>query len=218
MLRLVMPARHHAAMRFRVIPADEGFFGLFTDAAANNHRAAELLRVLYTNYSERESIRERIRQAEHDGDEITHQVMRSLNTTFVTPFDREDIYSLASNLDDVLDHIDAAADYVVLHNPEEPLPELAKQSDVLVRAAFVAQEAMERLHTLRKLEQYWVEINRLENEGDRIFRRTIANLYSGDFKAMDVLKNKDIVDEIEAALDSMEDVANVIESIVLKHA
>jgi uncharacterized protein len=206
------------AMRFRVIPSDEGFFGLFVDAAANNLKASEFLRELFLNYSERESVRERIRQAEHEGDEITHQVMRRLNTTFVTPFDREDIYRLASYLDDVLDHIDAAADYVVLHNPDEPLPELAKQTDVLVRAAFVAHEALERLHTMRNLEQYWVEINRLENEGDRIFRKTIAHLYSGDFKAMDVLKNKDIVDEVEAALDSLEDVANVIESLVLKHA
>jgi hypothetical protein len=205
-------------VRFRVIPADEGFYDLFVQAARNNHRAAEFLRELFLNFPERERLRERIRQAEHEGDEITHQVMRRINTTFVTPFDREDIYRLASNLDDVLDHIDAASDFVVLHDIVDPLPEYAKQADVLVRAAATAHEALERLHTFKGLSDYWVEINRLENEGDNIYRRTVALLFSGDFKGLEVLKHRDVVEEIEAAIDSLEDVANVIESIVLKHA
>jgi uncharacterized protein len=205
-------------VRFKIVPADEGFYELFTNAARNNVRAAELVRDLFVNYADREAIRERIGQSEHDGDEITHQVIRRINTTFVTPFDREDIHRLASNLDDVLDHIDAAADYVILHNITEPLPEMAKQADVLVRAAATALEAIEKLRTMKGLETYWVEINRLENEGDRIFRRTVAHLFSGDYKAMDVLKHKDVIEELEEAIDSLESVANVIESIVLKHA
>ena len=205
-------------MRFKIIPATEGFFDLFVQAGRNNLRAAELLRDVFVDYPNRQNIRERIRGAEHEGDEITHQVMRRLNTTFVTPFEREDIYRLAARLDDVMDHIDAAADYIVLYDIEEPLPELAKQTDVLVRAATTAAEALERLHTFKGLEQYWVEINRLENEGDSILRRTVAHLYSGDFKAMEVLKQKDVTNEIEEAIDSLEDIANVIESIVLKHA
>lgn len=205
-------------MRFRLVPRDEGFYELFQRAARNNQKAAELIRELFTNYSERESIRERIRQVEHDGDEITHQTMRRINTTFVTPFDREDIYRLASNLDDVLDHIDAAADFVVLHNISEPLPELTKQADVLVRTTETANEAVSRLQSFKDLEQYWVEINRLENEGDQIYRRTVARLFSGEFRAMDAFKHKDVIEELEEAIDSLEDVANVIESIVLKHS
>jgi predicted phosphate transport protein (TIGR00153 family) len=205
-------------VRFRLVPRDEGFYELFQRAAQTNHKAAELMRDLLINYDDREAIRERILQVEHDGDEITHQTMRRINTTFVTPFDREDIYRLASNLDDVLDHIDAAADFIVLHNIAEPLPELAKQADVLLRTTEVANEAVSRLQGFKNLEQYWVEINRLENEGDQIYRRTVAHLFSGEFKAMDAFKHKDVIEELEEAIDSLEDVANVIESIVLKHS
>ena len=206
------------AVRFRLVPRDQGFYDLFTQAARQNHTAAELIRELFLNFDQRERLRERIRQVEHEGDETTHQIMRRINTTFVTPFDREDIYRLASNLDDVLDHIDAAADFVVLHNIIEPLPEFTKQADVLVRATETANLALERLRTFKGLEDYWVEINRLENEGDQIYRRTVAHLFSGDFKAMDAFKHKDVVEELEEAIDSLEDVANAIESIVLKHA
>jgi uncharacterized protein len=206
------------AVRLKIIPADEGFYDLFSAAAKNNVRAAELLRDLFLNFDDRESYRERIRSAEHEGDEVTHQIMRRINTTFVTPFDREDIYRLATHLDDVMDHIDAAADFVVLHGITEPLGESAKQADVLVRAAVTASEALDRLHNFKGLEEYWVEINRLENEGDQIYRKTVALLFSGEFKGLEVLKHRDVVEEIEAAIDSLEDVANAIESIVLKHA
>jgi uncharacterized protein Yka (UPF0111/DUF47 family) len=117
-----------------------------------------------------------------------------------------------------MDHIDGASDFVVLHDIAEPLPEFAKQADVLVRAAQTAQEALERLHGMKGLEPYWVEINRLENEGDQIYRKTVAHLFSGDFKGLEVIRYRDVVEEIEAAIDSLEDVANVLESIVLKHA
>ena len=206
------------AVRLKIIPSDEGFYDLFSAAAKNNLRAAELLRDLFLNFEDREGYRERIRQAEHEGDEVTHQIMRRINTTFVTPFDREDIYRLATHLDDVMDHIDAAADFVVLHGITEPLAEFPKQADVLVRAAGTAAEALDRLHNFKGLEEYWVEINRLENEGDRVYRKTVALLFSGDFKGLEVLKHRDVVEEIEAAIDSLEDVANAIESIVLKHA
>jgi predicted phosphate transport protein (TIGR00153 family) len=206
------------AVRFKIIPADEGFFDLFAAAAKNNHRSAKLLHDVFMNYEQRESIREQIRQAEHEGDEITHKTMRRINTTFVTPFDREDIYRLASDLDNVMDHIDAASDFLVLHDITEPLPQFVKQTDVLCRAAASAEEAVGKLHNLRGLDEYWVEINRLENEGDQIYRKTVAHLFSGDFKGLEVLRYRDVVEEIEAAIDSLEDVANVIESIALKHA
>jgi hypothetical protein len=205
-------------MPLRIIPREEGFYDLFVRAAETVKNAADLLQEQLTNFGQRETLHERIVQLEHDGDEITHQVMRLINTTFVTPFDREDIYRLASQLDDVLDAIEAVSDWMVLHNIEEPLPEMAKQADVLCRAATTTVEALSKLRGFRGLEPYWVEINRLENEGDRIYRRTVAHLFSGDYKAMDVLKHKELVDELEGAIDGLENVANTIESIVLKHA
>ena len=205
-------------MKLRVIPRSEGFYDLFERAAANLADTAGLLLKLLTDFHDPEAAHAEIRQREHEGDEITHQIMRALNTTFVTPFDREDIHRLASLIDDILDGIEAVADLLVLHQIEQPLPEMAQQAEVLVRACDQTYQAMARLRSFSGLDQYWVEINRLENEVDRIYRKTVARLFSGDFKAMDVLKWKDLVDQLEAAIDKCEDVANTLESIVLKHA
>jgi uncharacterized protein len=205
-------------MRFQIIPRDQGFYELFEKDAANVADAASLLAKLLADFHDPETAHAEIRQREHDGDEMTHQILRQLNTTFVTPFDREDIHRLASGLDDILDGIEAVADLFVLHHIAHPLPEMRQQADVLARATEQVQEAMGQLRSLRGLEPYWVEINRLENEGDRVYRKTMASLFSGDYKAMDVLKWKDVVDQLEGAIDGCEDVANTLESIVLKHA
>jgi predicted phosphate transport protein (TIGR00153 family) len=205
-------------MKLRVIPRSEDFYALFEREAANLADTAGLLLKLLTAYDDPESAHAEIRQREHDGDEITHQIIRALNTTFVTPFDREDIHRLASLLDDIVDGIEAVSDLLVLHQIEQPLPEMAQQAEVLTRATEQTYEAMSALRNFRGLDQYWVEINRLENEGDRIYRKTVARLFSGEYKAMDVLKWKDLVDQLEAAIDKAEDVANTLESIVLKHA
>jgi predicted phosphate transport protein (TIGR00153 family) len=205
-------------MRFQIIPRNEDFYDLFDKAAANLSEAAVLLLKLLTVYDDPEAAHAEILQREHEGDEITHQVMRALNTTFVTPFDREDIHRLASGIDDIVDGIEAVSDLLVLHHIEEPLPEMRQQADVLARAAEQVHLAMRGLRGFSGLEPSWVEINRLENEGDQVYRRTVARLFSGDYKAMDVLKGKDLVDQLEAAIDGCEDVANTLESIVLKHA
>jgi predicted phosphate transport protein (TIGR00153 family) len=205
-------------MRFKIIPRDEGFYELFGRAASNLTDAAHLLLKLLTDYRDPEAAHADIRQREHEGDEITHQVMRALDTTFVTPFDREDIHKLASGIDDVLDGIEAVSDLLVLHRIEYPLPEMRQQADILARSTEQTQRALSELQRFSGLEPYWVEINRLENEGDRVYRQTVARLFSGDYKAMDVLKWKDLVDQLEAAIDGCEDVANILESIVLKHA
>jgi predicted phosphate transport protein (TIGR00153 family) len=205
-------------MKLRVIPRSESFYDLFERAAGNLADTAALLLKLLTDYHDPEAAHAEIRQREHEGDEITHQIMRALNTTFVTPFDREDIHRLASLVDDILDGIEAVADLLVLHQIEQPLPEMRQQAEVLARAADQTYQAMTGLRSFTGLDQYWVEINRLENEGDRIYRRTVARLFSGEYKAMDVLKWKDLVDQLEAAIDKAEDVANTLESIVLKHA
>ncbi|MGH2737107.1 MAG: DUF47 domain-containing protein [Actinomycetota bacterium] len=203
-------------MRLRLIPREESFFDLFEEMAEKVAQGAGELLELLRDYSDLDRKAGRVVDIEHEGDEITHEVMRRLNTTFITPFDREDIHLLASSLDDVLDHIEAAAEYLQLHKIETPLPQMASLAETLADGARKTAEAMPRLRKMSNLEDYWVEINRLENEGDRFYRRTVAELFSGDYKAMDVLKFKDVIEEIEGAIDTLEDVANVIESIVLK--
>jgi predicted phosphate transport protein (TIGR00153 family) len=194
------------------------FFELFEAQADLVLEGGRSLKRLIEDFGAREEHARRVKQLEKDGDEITHRVMATLNTTFVTPFDRGDIYQLISKLDDVLDSMEAAADLLVLHRIEEPLPELRQQADVLVRITEVMAGAVRVLRTLQGQDRHLIEINRLENEGDRVYRKTVAHLYSGEFKAMDVLKWKDIVDEMELAIDTCEDIANSIESIALKHA
>lgn len=205
-------------MKLKILPRQESFYDLFEKAAANLSEGARLLAKLLTDFHDPESSHAEIRQREHEGDEITHQIIRALNTTFVTPFDREDIHRLASNVDDIMDAIEAVSDLLVLHRIEQVLPGMKQQSEVLSRAADEVQQAMAGLRGFTGLDEHWVEINRLENEGDRVYRKTVASLFSGEYKAMDVLKWKDLVDQLEAAIDGCEDVANTLESIVLKHA
>jgi uncharacterized protein len=207
-----------AKRRFWLIPRDESFFELFLKTAGLLVQGAELLQDLVSNFDDVTAKGRRLHDIEHEADEMTHEVMRRLNTTFVTPLDREDIHELASLLDDVMDHMDAAADLMVLHKIEKPLPEMLTQVDLLVMATAATRDALSMLPDFRSLSEYFVEVNRLENEGDRIYRRAIADLFGGDFKAMDVLKWKDIIDELEAAMDELEDVANALEGIALKQA
>ena len=203
-------------MRLRLIPREESFFDLFEEMAGKVQQGAEGLLDLLRDYRDVDIKAGRVVDIEHEGDEITHEMIRRLNTTFVTPFDREDIHRLASSLDDVLDHVEAAAEYLQLHKIDSPLPQMLALAEILQKAAATTAVAMPALRKMKGLEEYWVEINRLENDGDRAYRRTIAELFSGDYKAMDVLKYKDIIEEIEQAIDRLEDVANTIESIVMK--
>jgi predicted phosphate transport protein (TIGR00153 family) len=207
-------------VKLKISNRAEAFFQLFIESAENLRTAAELLQDLIVDYRDVELKAQRIADREHEGDEVTHAIIRRLNTTFVTPMDREDIYALATALDDVMDAIEAVADLFVLHRIEAPRPEMAAQIDVLVRAAIQTEQALGELEDMNrdKLEPYWIEINRLENEGDKLYRRAVADLFSGDHKAMDVLKWKEVIENLEEALDGLENVANIIESIVLKHA
>ena len=202
--------------RFRLIPRDEKFFDLFVALAGTVRDAALAYQELVTDFTDLTAKGDRLRDIEHAGDDLTHETMRRLNTVFITPFDHDDIYRLTSRLDDVIDHIEAAGDQVVLHKIERPLPEMKAQADVLVQAADVTLEAMRTLPRYDRLETFWHEINRLENEGDRIYRRVTADLFGGDHRAMDVMKWKAIIDEAEIALDTLEDVANLLEAIALK--
>ena len=205
-------------MRLRLVPQDGSFFDLFEQMAMKVQQGADALLDLLDNYTDLDRKAGRILDIEHEGDEITHEIIRRLNTTFVTPFDREDIHHLASNLDDVLDHIEAAAEYLQLYRIDKPLPQMVSIARILAEGAEKTAGSMPGLRKMSDLADYWVEINRLENESDRAYRRTIAELFSGDFKAMDVLKYKEIIEEIEHSVDRLEDVANTVESIYLKHS
>jgi uncharacterized protein len=205
-------------LRLRIVPAQGSFYELFEEMATKVQQGADGLVDLLKSFTDVDRKTGRLIDIEHEGDEITHEIIKRLNTTFVTPFDREDIHRLASSLDDVLDHIEAAAEYLQLHKIVEPLPQMITLAETLGEAATKTAESMPRLRKMKNLEEYWVEINRLENEGDRSYRRTIAELFSGEHNAMDVLKFKDIIEEIEHAIDRLEDVANTVETIFLKQS
>ncbi len=204
--------------RFQVIPREEGFFAMFERASENVADVAELLLKMVTVYDDPEASAGAIKQREHEGDETTHRIMRALATSFVTPFDREDIHDLAANLDDVIDAADAAADMFVLHRIPQPLPGMRQQADVLVRIADTVDEAIRQLRNPRSLDPILLEVHRLEDEGDRVYRKTTAALFSGEFEALDVLRLKAVVDQLETAIDKCESVANTLEAIALKHA
>ena len=207
-------------MRLRLTPRETGFYELLSRSAANLVNGTNLLaELLGATQAERAGIAERMRQAEHDGDEATHAIMRALNTTFVTPFDREDIYKLASNLDDVMDYMEAAVDLVSLYELTELPAELAQQVEVLQRAAELTAEAMPRLRSMENLDDYWIEVNRLENVGDKVYRRALAHLFnSGKYDAITVMKLKEVVDQLEGAADAFEHIANTVETIAVKES
>ena len=203
-------------LKFR--PVDNTFYDLFSEAAQHLVVGADLLAEMMGADGDREDIARRMRDAEHDADETTHSIIRRVNSTFVTPFDREDIYSLASGLDDVMDMMDEVVDLVLLYEVKELPAELSTQVDVIQRCAEITGEAMPKLQAMKALDEYWIEINRLENVGDKNYRRTLARLFSGDFKALEVLKLKDIVESLEGAIDAFEKVANIVEQIAVKES
>ena len=153
-----------------------------------------------------------------EADETTHEIAKRVNSTFVTPFDREDIYALASGLDDVMDYMEEAVDLTMLYEVVALPGELAEQVDVLQRCAELTAEAMPHLRSMNGLDEYWIEINRLENAGDKSYRRILAKLFSGQYEALEVLKLKDIVDSLEHAVDAFEKVANIVEQIHAKES
>ena len=205
-------------MRLRLTPRETSFYDMFSAAADNIVVAAELLAELVGDGAERSLLAAKVRDAEHAGDDITHRILRQLNSTFVTPFDREDIYRLASRLDDVVDFVEAAADLVVLYQLADLPPDVHKIVSVLTRAARCTADAMPRLRTLKNLDDYWIEINQLENEADHIHRRLVAHLFSGQYEALDVLKLKEVAAELEAAADAFENVADTVQTIVVKES
>ena len=211
-------------MAFRFTPHERGFYPLFTRAAENIAVAAdELAKLVATDPAGRAALAARVKEAELAGDEVTHEIMVKINTTFVTPFDREDIYRLASALDDVLDAIEEAADRIVLYRLGTLPDGIAAQVEVLQRAAAATAEAMPRLERMAELQEYWIEVNSLENEADDIYRTLLGDLLAPPDSAppadvLTVLKIKEIVETLEEAADAFETVANTVESIAVKEA
>ena len=205
-------------VRIRLIPREERFYDMFVEDAANVLAAARRLEEMLRSYDNIEQRAKELFAMEHHGDELSHNIGRRLNTTFVTPFDREDIVALISGLDDVLDLIEEVADTFILYQVEAPTPASLQQARIIVRQCEAIHEALERLRSFNGLQKYWTEINRLENEGDRITRAAVAGLFSDKTKATDIIKWKDIYGLLEATIDKCEDVADIIEKIVVKHA
>jgi predicted phosphate transport protein (TIGR00153 family) len=203
---------------FRFRPVDTSFYILFTEQAQHLVGGASLLAEMLADGADRDDVARRMREAEHQADETTHAIVKKVNSTFVTPFDREDIYALASGLDDVMDLMDEVVDMILLYEVKLLPPELSTQVEVLQRCAELTASSMPNLQSLQSLEEYWIEINRLENAGDKNHRRTIAKLFSGEFKTIEVLKLKDIVESLEEAIDAFEKVANIVEQIAVKES
>ncbi|MFC5994872.1 DUF47 domain-containing protein [Pseudonocardia hispaniensis] len=211
-------------MAFRLRPHERGFYPLFTRAAENIVAAAdELAKLVAAEPEARSEFADRVKDAEHAGDELTHEIMVKLNSTFVTPFDREDIYRLASSLDDVIDAMEEAADRIVLYRLGTLPPGIARQVDVLRRAAIATAEAMPGLEKMAQLREYWVHVNSLEDEGDDLYRSLLGDLLvpqpgSSPLDVLTVIKIKEIVETLEEATDAFETVANTVESIAVKEA
>jgi predicted phosphate transport protein (TIGR00153 family) len=198
--------------------SDHEFFDLFERAGANIARAARLLDEMLDGFPETAGLAREILICEHDGDQITHEVIRRLNQTFVTPIDREDILDLASSLDDIVDFTEEVADYLGLYRIEAPMAQAQRLAHVLSQATQQLELALPLVRGFKDVSEHTVELHRLENEGDRIVREAIASLFEAGIDPMVVIRWKDILERIEDAIDSTEHAAYVLEGIVIKNA
>ena len=206
-------------MPFRLTPRDTTFFDMLAQSAAHLVDGAALLQeVVSADRAGRPPLGERMHDIEHAADDATHGILRKLNSTFVTPFDREDIYALASALDDCMDEMDEAVDLIVLYKLDGLPGGVGEQVRLLGRCAELTAAAMPRLRTPGDLDEYWVEINRLENEADRVYRAMLAELFEDEPNPITVLKVKDVIDALEEAADAFERVANNVQTIAVKES
>ena len=204
--------------RFSLVPKDRVFFDLFTEAGQNTLRASKLLRDMFQKWPEDSGLARDILKAEQEGDRITHDIIRRLNTTFVTPIDREDIYGLATQLDDIVDEIEEVADFMGLYRIEAPMDQAQALSEVLVKSCEQLYGLLQNLRGFKDLDNYWIEIHRLENDGDRIYRDAVASLFADRIDPMVVIRWRDIFLRLERAIDATETSANIVEGIVIKNA
>ena len=199
-------------------PRDRAYFELFEEAGANVARAAGLLERMLVNFPDTRELAVEILECEHEGDRITHDIIDRLNHTFVTPIDREDILALASALDDIVDYTEEVADYLGLYQIEAPMDQAISLAGVLSLACQELGKAIPLLRGFRDLSPHTVEVNRLENEGDRITREAVASLFDAPIDPMVVIRWKDLFERLEEAIDSTERVAYILEGIVIKNS
>jgi uncharacterized protein len=204
--------------RFSLLPRDRTFFDLFIEAGQNTLHASRLLDQMMHKWPEEPGISREILKAEQEGDRITHDIVKRLNTTFVTPIDREDIYGLATQMDDIVDFTEEAADFLGLYKIEAPMEQAGALTTVLVAACEQLAAGLEHLRDFKDLDKYWIEIHRLENEGDRISRDAVASLFSNGIDPMVVIRWKDMFAVLENAIDATETAAQILEGIVIKNS
>jgi uncharacterized protein len=204
--------------RLSLLPRDRTFFDLFIEAGKNTVKTAKLLDEMMGTWPDADGMAQRVIEAEHEGDRITHEIVQRLNTTFVTPIDREDIYGLATQIDDIVDFAEEAADYLGLYKIEAPMEQAQALTKVLVASCEQLAAGLEHLPEFKDLDKYWIEIHRLENEGDRISRDAVASLFSNGIDPMVVIRWKDMFAVLEEAIDSTETAAQILEGIVIKNS
>jgi hypothetical protein len=198
-------------------PKEREFFDLFEEAGANITRAAGLLERMVEGWPDNSELAREVVVCEQEGDRITHDIIQRLNQTFVTPIDREDIYGLASGLDDIVDWIEEVADFFALYRIEAPMEQAVQQAKILNLSCQQVAQAIPRLRTFDDIHHFTVEINRYENEGDRVVREALANLFQAGIDPMLVIRWKDIFERLEDAIDATERVANILEGITIKN-
>jgi len=204
--------------RFSLVPKDRVFFDLFAEGGQNTLRTAKLLRDLLQQWPDDPGLSTDILKAEQEGDRITHDIIQRLNTTFVTPIDREDIHTLATQTDDIVDHIEEVADFMGLYRIEAPMDQSQALAEVLVKCCEQLYGLLQNLRGFKDLEHYWIEIHRLENDGDRIYRDAVASLFADRIDPMVVIRWRDIFLRLERAIDATETSASIVEGIVIKNA
>jgi uncharacterized protein len=205
-------------VRLSLMPKKSEFFTLFEQHAQNAVEAAEALEKLFGDFVDVEIKVRDIHAIEHYGDKLNHEIVRHLNETFVTPLDREDIVGLGSKVDDITDVCYDVSELVLLFKVKSIRPAAVRQSKVLVTAAREVHGMMRNLERLKQLEPHWIKIHTLENEGDQIWREAVGELFAGSDDAIEIIKWKDIFSLVEVAIDRCEDVANIVETIVVKHS
>jgi predicted phosphate transport protein (TIGR00153 family) len=201
-----------------LVPRDRVFFDLFDEAGQNTLRAAQLLQELMKNWPDSADLIREVLLAEQEGDRITHNIVQRVNSTFVTPIDREDIYGLATRLDDIVDHIDETADFMGIYRIEASMDQALAMADVLVKSCKQLALLLEHLRGFKDLQGYWIEIHRLENDGDRLFRDALGSLFADGIDPMVVIRWRDIFLRLERSIDATEAAAHIVEGIVIKNS
>ncbi|HMC07459.1 MAG TPA: DUF47 family protein [Solirubrobacterales bacterium] len=201
-----------------LVPRDRVFFDLFNQAGQNTLRAARMLKEMLETWPDDAGLAREILLAEQEGDRITHDIIQRTNTMFVTPIDGEDIYGLATQVDDIVDFIEETADFMGLYKIEAPVEQAQAMAGVLVKCCEELAAVLANLRGFKDLEQHWIEIHRLENDGDRLYRDAVAALFANGIDPMVVIRWKDIFTVLERAIDATETAAHILEGIVIKNS